>query len=161
MFARNDRWLHGQLAPDLFAPILCNRWFSRRIPRTGVSRNLFRKSEDRRNLGGSLRDAFDALDIGGDSAFDFTIEDVDVQWSAYRPSGRKKEIEAEVSERDEFDGRSRTRAGLMIGRCPAAANNSCVAACLLCSHLSKERVASCRTRLQPGQPCLVYEQIHM
>lgn len=97
-----------KLKPVLFAPVSMQQMVTARdIPAKGpvwVSRTTFDKPEDNHELGSVLKDAFQALDFGGDSTYDFSIEDVDVQWTAYRPAGKEKEPEPEISEREKFNG---------------------------------------------------------
>ncbi|KAF2451072.1 alpha/beta-hydrolase [Karstenula rhodostoma CBS 690.94] len=97
-----------KLTPVLFAPVSMQKMVtSRDTPAKGpvwVSRTVFDKPEDSHELRSMLEDAFKPLDLGGDSTYDFSIEDVDVQWTAYRSAGKGKEPEPEISEQDKFDG---------------------------------------------------------
>jgi hypothetical protein len=97
-----------KLKPVLFASVSMQQMVTAQdIPAKGpvwVSRTVFHKPEGSHELVSVLRDAFKTLDFGGDSTYDFTVEGVDVQWTAYRPAGREKEPEPEISEREKFNG---------------------------------------------------------
>ncbi|OAG06093.1 alpha/beta-hydrolase [Paraphaeosphaeria sporulosa] len=97
-----------KLKPILFAPVSMQQMVTAQdVPAKGpvwVSRTVFEKPEGSHELGSVLKDAFRALDFGGDSTYDFTIEDVDVQWTAYRPVGKEKEPEPEITEHEKFNG---------------------------------------------------------
>ncbi|KAJ4296425.1 hypothetical protein N0V90_006470 [Kalmusia sp. IMI 367209] len=97
-----------KLSPVLFAPVSMQQMVtSRDTPAKGpvwVTRTTLDKPGDSHELKRVLEEAFKALALTQESIGDFSIEDVDVQWTAFRPSGKDKEPEPSISEQEKFDG---------------------------------------------------------
>ncbi|KAF2793393.1 alpha/beta-hydrolase, partial [Melanomma pulvis-pyrius CBS 109.77] len=77
------------------------------IPAKGpmwVSRTTFNKAEDGDDLKSIVMEALDDLAPGKERIEYFSVEDVNVQWTSFKPSGREKEPESSISEQEKYDG---------------------------------------------------------
>jgi hypothetical protein len=97
-----------KITPVLFAPVSMQQFVTAKDTQAKgpmwVSRTTFDKMEDSKGLKDAVVKALDNLAPGKERVGDFTIEDVNVQWTSFKRSGREKEPEPPISEQDKYDG---------------------------------------------------------
>jgi hypothetical protein len=97
-----------KITPMLFAPVSMQQTATTRDrPAKGpiwVSRTMFKKPADQEHLKEVLMKAFNELAPTKGTVGEFSIEDVNVQWTSFKPSGQEKETEPRISEQEKYDG---------------------------------------------------------
>lgn len=97
-----------KMTPMLFAPVSMQQFVTAKDSQAKgamwVSRTTFYKSEDQHGLKSDIVQALNDLAPRTCRYDDFSIEDVNVQWTSYKPSGKEKEPEPSISEQEKYNG---------------------------------------------------------
>ena len=92
----------------LFAPVSMQQFVTAKDSQDKgpmwVSRTTFNKPEDQDELKSVVVKALDDLAPSKERIDDFSIKDVNVQWTSFKPLGQDKEPEAFISEQEKYDG---------------------------------------------------------
>jgi hypothetical protein len=96
-----------KIRPMLFAPVSMQQFVTAKDSQAKgplwVSRTQFKKAEDGDNLQQVVKEALDHLAPGKGRDSDFTVDDVDAQWTSFNPSGGERDPEPSISEREKYD----------------------------------------------------------
>jgi hypothetical protein len=96
-----------KIRPALFAPVSMQQYVTTKdTPAKGpvwVSRTKLSRPEDSEDLKSVVRAALDELSTEGNRIDDFSIEDVNVQWTAFKSSGGEKESEPDISDKEKYN----------------------------------------------------------
>ncbi|KAJ4369222.1 hypothetical protein N0V83_006307 [Neocucurbitaria cava] len=96
-----------KITPMLFAPVSMQQYATAKdSPAKGttcVSRTIFNKPEDQYELKSVTVQAINDLASGQKRIGEFSVEDVKVQWTSFKPSGRDKDLEPSISEQEKYN----------------------------------------------------------
>ncbi|KAF1836191.1 lipase/esteras-like protein [Decorospora gaudefroyi] len=97
-----------KMTPVLFAPVSMQQFATTKDTQARgpmwVSRTVFSKPKDPTELKAVVREALGDLAPGRERVGDFSIDDVKVQWTSFKPSSRAKEPEPSISEQEKYGG---------------------------------------------------------
>jgi hypothetical protein len=96
-----------KIRPMLFAPVSMQQFVTAKDSQAKgplwVSRTKFNKAQDRDKLQQVVKEVLDHLSPCERRVSDFTIDDVNAQWTSFNPSGGDREPEPSISEQEKYD----------------------------------------------------------